>query len=806
MATNGLPDIKTEKANKDEIDLSFLFKEFKSHWHYFPITLVSLLILAFLYFKFYLPTYEASSSVLIKEVSKDPTKSIEDMLSGNLFGSGESVATEIGILESKTVLQGCIDELGLQISYFNTSSFPRIPLYKNEPFYVTYDTLHTSFYNIPFEIKIIDSSHYELTVEVDDHAVADFSFTKKYEFGEKVSTPYFNITLNRNQKIKDGDLASDYEFIINSSVYQISNMLSILKVEPLDKDATIATLTYTDNIAQRSVDILNAIMKVYIDQDVKDKAEVASLTLKFVDQQLDTTSKQLAEIEKQLQTFKEKHKTVDLSTESKEILGRINTVETDRVKSEIEIKSLDNLLGYVETNKDLTQMAPSSLGVPDPLLIELIQNFQALQAKRKSISYGIKNNAPSLRIIDQQIADTRASLIENIKSIQRNMAVTNQSINNQIRGFERYIQKVPETERELLSVQRKVEVNQNIYVYLLQKKSETSIAKATVISDNKILDPATLDNYGLPVAPNKKLILALVFLLTLIIPIGIIVIKLFSKTTISNREEIAKLTKIPILGVVGHLRKSDNLIVNHKPKSAIAEAFRSLRTNLQFFGTKEKRKIILVTSSVGGEGKSFISINLASVLAMQNNKVVIVGFDMRKPKIYQDFNLPNDIGVSTYLIGKASLDGIITKSSVPNLDIITSGPIPPNPAELISKEETNLFFEELSKRYDYIIVDTPPIGIVSDAFVLMNYSHINIYIIRENYSKHEFIKTLNELYTEGKLTHTSIILNDSDFRRAYGYGYGHNYGYLNNGSGYYDDDHDSKSLIKRIFRRRKSMA
>lgn len=799
MITNSKKEIEKNKSNSDEIDLSFVLKELKKHWRYFPVTLVILGLLAFLYIKFSLPTFEATASVLIQDNSKAPAKSIEDMLSGDLFGNQSSVSTEIGILESKTVLQGCIDELGLQISYFNTSSLPQQPLYKNEPFTVTFDTLHNSFYNIPFEVKIVDPQHYVLSVEADDHFVSDYSFSKQFSFGEQVSTPYFRITLNRNKKIEDANLASDYEFVINSSVFQISNMQGILKVEPLDKDATIASLRYTDNIAQRANDILNAIMKVYIDLDIKDKAEVASLTLKFVDQQLDTISQQLGSIEQSLQKFKEKNRTVDLSTESKEILEKINSVETDRVKSDIELKSLDNLLGYVQQNKDLTQMAPSSLGVPDPLLIELIQNFQQLQAKRKSLSYGIKNNAPSLRIIDQQIADTRTSLIENIKEIQKNIQVTNQTLNKQIHGFEGYIQKVPNTERELIAIQRKVEVNQNIYVYLLQKKAETAIAKATVVSDNKILDQSSIDNFGFPVAPNKKLILAVVALLALIIPSLIIFIKSVSKSTVSNREEITKLTNIPVLGVVGHVRKSDNLVVTHKPKSAIAEAFRSLRTNLQFFGTTDRKKIILITSSVGSEGKSFVSLNLASVLAMQNNKVVIVGFDLRKPKLFQDFNFSNDIGASSYLIGKANLDQIIQKTPIANLDLISAGPIPPNPAELISKEETKKMFEELSQRYDYVLVDTPPIGIVSDAFVLMNFSHINVYIIRENYSKHEYIKSLNDLYEEGKLNNTCIILNDSDFRKAYGYGYGHNYGYLNGGSGYYDNGPDTRPFYKRIF-------
>ncbi|MFI5219805.1 MAG: GumC family protein, partial [Bacteroidia bacterium] len=663
------------------------------------------------------------------------------------------------------------------------------------------NNMNNAFNNIEFSVKLLDGNHFNLSVECDDDAVKDYSYSAKHSFGEMISTEYFNLTLTKNPNANAENTSVDFEFIINSVNKQVTSIQENLQIETMNKDATIVVMTYDDNVPERAVDILNAIGRAYINLDIKDKAAVASLTIKFVDEQLKTTSQQLSEIEQELQDFKEQHKTVDLSTESKALLDKINSVETDRIKSDIELQSLDNLLSYVTSNKDLTQMAPSSLGIPDPLLIELIQNFQMLQAKRKSLSYGIKNNAPSIRIIDQQIEDTRASLIENIKSIQQNINSTNKTLNSEIAGYESFIRKIPETERELLSVQRKVEVNQNIYVYLLQKKAETSIAKATVISDNKVLDEASL--FDEPVAPNKKLLLAIALLLSVIIPVLFIIFNNLLKTTVSNREEITRLTDVPVIGVIGHLKKSDNLVVSHKPKSAISEAFRSVRTNLQFFGAREQKKIILITSSVGGEGKSFVSINLASVLAMQNFKVVIVGLDLRKPKLFQDFNLNNESGMSNFLIGQTSLDSIIRKTHVENLDLISSGPVPPNPAELISKKEMSEFFEELSKRYDYIIVDTPPLGIVSDAMQLMVYSHINVYIIRENFSKHDFIKSLNELYEEGKLKNICVILNDSGFSKRYGYSYGHNYGYMNGGSGYYDEEH-RESFFKKVFRRSKS--
>lgn len=784
------------QPSPEDIDISRYFQELKSRWRLFLVSFIILMCAAVLYIKTTLPVYKAVSAVLIKEISKTPSKSIDDILSGDLFGEQQNIATETGILSSKTVKLEVIEKLGLQVGYFNTSSVVERPLYLRTPFKVHYDTVSPFIFNYPFNVTI-SGNEYTITFEGQVERKADFSFTKKASFGETISSPYFSIKLIKQADVETED--SDFKFIIYSPSKITAILDENLKIEPLNKDASILVLSYKDNIAVRAVDILNTLGESYINLDIKDKASVASLTLKFVDEQLNATTDQLAAIEQELQTFKEKNKTVDLSLESKAILDRLNSVETDRMRSQIEMQSLDNLLDYVTSNRDMTQLAPSSLGLPDPLLVQLIQTYQQLQSKRNSISYGIKADAPALKVIDKQIADTRAALIENIKSIQNNIKVANQTLLNKIASLESSISRVPETERDLLAIKRKFDVNQNIYLYLLQKKAETSIAKATVVSDNRVLDEAMLLDE--PVAPNVKLIFGIAFALSLVLPVIFIIFQKLFKSTVSSRDEVASLTSIPVTGVVGHLKESDNKAVLHKPKSAIAEAFRSIRTNLQFYGTGNEKKTILITSSVGGEGKSFVSINLATVFALQENKVVLVGLDLRKPKLYEDFGLDNKTGVSSYLIGQASLSQIIRKTDIENLDIITSGPIPPNPAELISKPEMKSFFDTLKESYDIIIIDTPPLGIVSDAFQLMNYSNINLYIVRENFSKLEFIRSLEEMRVEGKVSNMSIIINDTDFSKRYGYGYGHNYGYIKGGAGYYEADSNGSPLFRKIFRK-----
>lgn len=795
--------LKRQYTREDEFQIGNIVNEILSKWHYYVLAGILFTGLAFLYFKLTLPVYQASSSVLIDE-SKSGPSNFEDFLSSDLFGTNLSLPTEIGILRSRTVIQKTIDRLNLKVQFWATSDFIARPIYPKAPFQLELDTIVREFKDLPFAIRVVDEASYVVSVEYDGDKLPSYEFSRQVRFGEKVKTEYFSFTLSRNPEYDLKANGSDYEMKVRSSTKQIAEILENLKVEPLEKDANIVNMYYKDVIPLRALDILNTIGKVYIDLDIEDKAEVASLTLKFVDEQLNTTGSMLSSTEKEMQAFKEKNKTVDLSEESRAMLAKLNTVDVDRVKNNIELASLENLYSYVLNNEDLTNLAPSSLGIPDPILVDLITNLQALEAKRKSLAYGVKSDAPAVKVLDQQIKENKSALLENIKSIQKRLITTRNALQSQLSEYEQNIKRVPDVERQLIGIKRNFEVNQNIYTYLLQKKAETSIAKATAVSDNKILDVAMLADE--PVEPNKKIIAALILLLTLIIPTTWITTKSLLRTTINNRDDITSITDIPVIGVIGHSDDDSNLVVSKRPKSAMAEAFRTVRTNLKFFGQNDKGKTILITSSVGGEGKSFVTLNLATILAMQQHKTIVIGLDLRKPKLFQDFGWSNDRGASNLLAGSATLDEVIRHTPIPNFDIIISGPVPPNPAELMSKDIMQQTLQELKSRYDYIIIDTPPVGVVSDAFLLTTKTDVNIYLVRQGYSRIEYVRTLDELYRDGRLGNLCILLNDSDFSSSYGYGYGHHYGYVNGNAGYYDQQEEESQRRKgwkRILPRKK---
>lgn len=787
--------LKKSNHQEDEFQIQNVFRDILRKWHYFLIAGILFTGLGLLYVKFTLPVYQASSSILIDDENSSPAN-VTDLLSSDLFGTNLNLPTEIGILRSRTVLQETIKRLNLETQYWSTTNYPSQPLYPKSPIKVEVDTFIREYKDLPFIVTILDANHFNLEVDYDGDKLPAFYLNQKFAFGQEVKTDHFNFKLQKGSSLPPA-IGATYEFKVRSSNKLIAEMLENLAAEPLDKEANIVRLTYLDVIPVRALDILNEIGKVYIDLDIQDKAEVASLTLKFVDEQLSNTGSMLSSNEQEMQAFKEKNKTVDLSEESKAVLQKLNVLDIDRVKNNIEITSLQNLFNYLTTNDDITNLAPTSLGIPDPLLIELITNLQTLQAKRKSVSFGVKNDAPAVRVLDQQISENRSALIENVKSIQKRLAVTRDALNIQLDKYEGSIKQVPEMERELLGIKRNFEVNQNIYTYLLQKKAETSIAKATAVSDNKILDSSALADE--PVEPSKKIIAAVILLLTLVIPTTIITTKSLLRNTVLNRDDIGIYTEVPVIGVVGHSDENLNLVVSSRPKSAIAEAFRTIRTNLQYYGQGEGCKTILITSSVGGEGKSFVTLNLAGIIAMQQQKVLVLGLDLRKPKLFNDFGWKNDMGASNYLVGAHTLDQVIRKTENPYLDIIISGPTPPNPAELLSKPLMGEMLAELKKRYDFIVIDTPPIGVVSDAFILLNQSDVNLYVVRQGYSRLDFLKTLDDLYNDGKIPNASIVLNDSDF--STGSGYGHHYGYLDGNAGYYDEREEAEAKKRAGWRR-----
>ena len=481
-----------------------------------------------------------------------------------------------------------------------------------------------------------------------------------------------------------------------------------------------------------------------------------------------------------LEKFKTENPKIELSKKEYGAFYQIQKLEEEQAILKLNNKYYISLKDYLIKNDNIENiLSPSSMGINDPLLNNLILELSRLYSEFEITSQNTKSIHPAVKSLKNQITITKGKILENIENIIISSELSLNDIENRINEFDKLINTLPESERKLVRIQRKYNLNETTYTYLLEKRAEASIAKAGNVADNKIIDKARLSSQD-PISPNSRSIYIISIFFGIIIPGIWITAKDLLNDKINSKKDVKKLCDIPILGSITHNNKGTNLVVQNHPKSAISESLRTIRTNIQYLSSDKEQKVICVSSSISGEGKSFCSMNLSSILASTNNKTVLIGADMRKPKIFDDFELNNDTGLSSYLIGVSTLKEVTQKTNDENLDIIISGPIPPNPAELLEKKIMTDLLIELKKTYKYIIIDTPPIGLVTDGQILMNKSDINLLMVRQGYTTKQMVANINEITQKNNIKNLNIILNDV---KSYNSKYGYQYGY-----GYYEED------------------
>ncbi|MBK6963883.1 MAG: polysaccharide biosynthesis tyrosine autokinase [Bacteroidales bacterium] len=509
---------------------------------------------------------------------------------------------------------------------------------------------------------------------------------------------------------------------------------------------------------------------------MKKKNRIAINTVKFIDSQISEVSDSLTFAESKLQNFRTSNRVTDISFQGQQSLERMNQLESERALLVMQKKYYDYIRGYFERNTDLSDLiAPSSMNVQDRILNQMIPELITLNSERTNLLN--QGNIKNLRLntIEVQIANLKKTIIENINSNAATTEIALQDINNRAAKISAEMSRLPSTERQLVGIERTFKLNDAIYTFLLQKRSEAQIARASNAPDYEVIDPARYIT-AYQTFPKRKLILILGGLLGFLVPFLLIILKDFLNTKISNKRDVESLTSLPILGHVFHNESKNKIVISETVNSPISESFRSIRTNLQFYAKDNEKQILLVTSSYSGEGKSFISQNLAAAYALFGKRTLLMGFDLRRPKLFKDFNLSNQKGISTVLINQSSIEEIIQKTKIHNLDYISAGPIPPNPLELIASSKTEELILELKKKYDYIIIDSPPIGVVSDAYLLMGFSDVNLYVIRQGFTQKEAFSNNISHLTQKNIKHVCVVINDVKAKGlAYDYGYEYTY-------------------------------
>lgn len=778
----------------------FLF-QYLRYWYLFIITIILSVIVARYYNWYTTPMYRASCKIIVKD--ENYSSGTENLLKElNLPKSARNIENEIEVLKSRSTISKAIEELEFDVSYILQGKIKTTEMYKQSAIELKYDSLDFLAYFVPLEIEILDATAFKLTYTIKPKEKDYVSF---HYFGDKINNPLGTFSIIKRENVFDNALFDNPTY--DKRIYRITfnTIESLVDVysSSLDIDApkgsSILQLSAENPVPEKATDFLDKLADMYIKNGIEQKNELASNSLKFINEQLKIVSNDLEGEESYLEKFKTKRGITDISTEASSFLEEVKKYDSQISELDVKLSFLAYLEKYVSDERDHTEAAPSSLGIADPLLQKLITQLNELESERKKLSDFTKADNPLVISLNSQILNTRANLLENIKSIKEGILASKAGILAKLDDVENSIKDIPKTERELIKIKRQLTSKESLYLFLLEKQSETSILLASAVSDNRIIDKARA-SYT-PFKPVKSKSYAIAILLGILLPASFIYFKNVLNDKIADTGVLQEITKIPILGIVGYNDSKSNVIVAEDSKSLLAESFRSVRTNLQFFGANKKQHVILVTSSIGNEGKTFCAINLACIFAISGKKTALLGFDLRKPKIANDFGLKNDTGISNYLIGAADEKAIIQSSPViPNLDILLSGPIPPNPSELIMSEKTNQLFEYLRNNYDCIIIDTPPIGLVTDGLLLLKYSDTNIYVVRQNITSNQHIEFVNQLYKESKIPNLSILFNAykaNKGRYGYYYDYGYGYGY---GYGYYAEnkEEDSKKLVNRI--------
>ncbi|SHG60467.1 polysaccharide biosynthesis tyrosine autokinase [Flavobacterium johnsoniae] len=798
--------------NHSSFDFKGFLLKILSYWKWFLASLLIAFTIAYQVNVRKEKIYGMQTMISIKEES-NPFFTSNTSLVFNWGGVSDQVNGISTILQSRSHNEIVVDKLQFYIDYLEQGKYNLTDSYGAVPFYVEIDKTKGQIAGSLIKITFLSENEYRIEIPFEGNsvslitysnntysntAVQPVTFVKKYKVGEKVSLPFLNwkLQINNNPGFYKG---KEYFVRFNDFNGTVSRYRGI-SVDADKGSGSLLTLSMQGTNKARMVEYLNSTVKMLMKIQLDAKNQFATNTIRFIDSTLVAMESQLKETGNELKTFRKDKNIYEIEGGGAKFSDKIMDFDLEKDQVTRKINYYNSLKTYLNNSVDYSRLpAPSVAGIEDPNIVSNVSKLIALSTQRSEMAYAVKSDK-IFKDFDNQMQAVKSVLLENIASAKTSLVYDLSLVNAKIGQAESTVKRLPEEQQELLKIKRKYDLSDNIYTEFLKKRNEAEIVKASNLSDIHFIDSAKDIGGGL-IGPKTSANYVLALFLGILIPLMFVFIIFFINNSIQNTEDISKLTEIPIIGVVGFNKDSVSLAVFDKPKSALSEAFRGIRSSLQFLYKKQQlsgSKTLMITSSISGEGKTFCSINIATVFALSEKKTVIVGLDLRKPRLADEFCLTNNqLGVVNYLTRQNTLEEITNSTQIGNLDVILSGPIPPNPSELILSDAMTELIEELKQKYDYIILDTPPVGLVSDALELVQYADVTLYIVRQNYTKKDMITLLNNRIKRGELSNASIVFNGFENKAKYGstYGYGYGYGAYSNG---YHEEEEKNGLLKKI--------
>lgn len=757
--------------DSENVFVKDLLERYTSNWKLFVIAFAISFVLGFFYLRYTPKLYRVTSTILIKSDKngiKSELSAFEDL---TIFkNDNKEVENEIEIIRSRPLLENVIKNLELNVEYFSKTSYSK--------------RLVEFADNVPIKINLLDSSFYKQRVHFVIHIVSQEEFVIKDAeeniitsgfFGNCTYTPFGDVSIDPNFNVLVQYLHTNIYIHITPLKYAIEKFKSSINVGLTNQNTSVVTLTMTTIAEERATRILNNLIKEYNKDVINDKNQISTNTAKFIQDRLDIINKELDNLEENLESYKTKNKLTDLASEGNIMLEKASETERFLTETSIQMGLTDFLLDYIKNSRN--ELLPANLGFSDLTAVESINKYNEITLKRNRLIKISREENPTIVEFNQKLRALKLSIEQSLINLKKSLILKLGQFEDREAEVISKLATIPEKKRKLRDIQRQQEIKETLFLYLLEKREETAISLAATVSNVKIIEKAytTLS----PIKPKKNIVFLTGLLSALIIPIIIVFFKDLLDTKIRDLKELKKKLKLPI---IGSIPKSENkeLVTPNADRSILAESFRLMETNLDFLleHSRDKGNTILITSSIKGEGKSFAASNLGITIGRSGKKVALLDMDLRSAQLNERMDVQAHKGITNYIKNKElTIEDISSNmEGFQNLDVFTSGPKPPNPTELLKHPRIDNLFHDLKKKYDYILIDTPPITVVADTLLLSSYTDLCIYVVRQNYSDKRLLDIPKTLVNEKRFPSLAILFNDINLTKGYGYGYGYGYG------------------------------
>lgn len=784
------------KQQEEEIDVKKIVYLLLRQWHWFALFGVLGLIGAYGYTKLTKSSYTVSTSILVPE--KSAGLNVNELFKGAIDAPKNNIYNQIEILKSYYTINQVLLNLNWRTNWYRKDLFVWRGIYKNEPFDVQESSEFINAKGLAIYITPTSGDNYNISVDGQtyiDNVLTDVKFENTGTFDRPFVNKYFNFTLLKKingQAIPKGK----YYFVFNDLSGTTKSYQSRLRAVLKDKKSDIIECSIEGEQPAKESEFLNELIKVYTEGKMDFQNEAQRRSLDFINTQLTGITDSLNNAGTKFSEFRSRNSIIDLGAEGTMVMNNLKEIETDKAKSQMQLDYFQNLLKYLNSNTDFKQIvSPSVVGIDDASLNALVLKLGELYNRRQVLSFSAKENNPTLVLIDKELNQVRNQLTENLRNLIDNATRNIQSQEVRHDKISVQLNRLPQKEQQMVNIQRQFNLTNEIYTFLLQKRAETNISLASSMPDVQVIDEARPE-MARRVGLENKMIMGIGFLFGLAMPLAYILVFNFFDDRIRTQKDLERHTRIPVLANISHSLQKTDLSVLENPKSSLAESFRVWRTNLQFMLTNPNENVISIHSTNPGEGKSFSSVNLATILAMNSKKVLIIGADLRKPRLHKIFNLSNEHGLSTYLVGLDNVEDIVLPTQVDNLFHLPAGPIPPNPSEILGKPELQILLETLRPQYDYIIIDNAPTSLVTDGNIVSRLSDLNIFILRYGVSHKHQIEMINQYVEKKVIDNVAIVVNDIK-SNSFGSSYYKYYQYESYQNTYYAEDESGTKKRRR---------